>query len=171
MPRFLDADMRRLYGTGDFESVGYRFLEEPGKRVLAVDAVEKGWGPDYLRMGLGLSSDSSGDAFFNALASYRKTWLNSLGAEWRTDAQVGRTSNLSTEFYQPLNARGHVLRRRGYADRAHVFGLWPRGCRVGKFLFLSRKAGLIGADVPNGTARVDLGPMYTRCHDSYPPRG
>jgi hypothetical protein len=63
MPRFLDADMRRLYGTGDFESVGYRFLEEPGKRVLAVDAVEKGWGPDYLRMGLGLSSDSSGDAF------------------------------------------------------------------------------------------------------------
>jgi len=102
----LDADMRRLYGTGDFERVGYRFLEEPGKRVLAVNAVEKGWGPNYLRVGLGLSSDFSGDAFFNALASYRKTWLNSLGAEWRTDAQVGRTSNLSTEFYQPLNARG-----------------------------------------------------------------
>ena len=104
--RVLDEDMRRLYGTGDFERVGYRFLEEPGKRVLSVDAVEKGWGPDYLRMGLGLSSDFSGDAFFNALASYRKTLLNSLGAEWRTDAQVGRTSNLSTEFYQPLNARG-----------------------------------------------------------------
>ncbi len=102
----LDADMRRLYGTGDFERVGYRFLEEPGRRVLAVDAVEKSWGPDYLRMGLGLSSDFSGDAFFNALASYRKTWLNSLGAEWRTDAQVGRTSSLSTEFYQPLNAQG-----------------------------------------------------------------
>jgi NTE family protein len=102
----LDADMRRLYGTGDFERVGYRFLEEPGRRVLAVDAVEKSWGPDYLRMGLGLSSDFSGDSFFNALASYRRTWLNSLGAEWRTDAQVGRTSSLSTEFYQPLNARG-----------------------------------------------------------------
>ena len=57
-------------------------------------------------MGLGLSSDFSGDAFFNALASYRRTWLNSLGAEWRTDAQVGRTSNLSTDFYQPLNAQG-----------------------------------------------------------------
>ena len=102
----LDADMRRLYGTGDFERVDYRFLEEPGRRVLAVDAVEKGWGPDYLRVGLGLSSDFNGDSFFNALASYRMTWLNALGAEWRTDAQVGRTSDLSTEFYQPLDTRG-----------------------------------------------------------------
>jgi NTE family protein len=96
--------MRRLYGTGDFEHVNYRFLEEPGRRVLAVDAVEKSWGPDYLRFGLGLTSDFKGGAYFNALGSYRKTWLNSLGAEWRTDAQVGRTSSLISEFYQPLNA-------------------------------------------------------------------
>ena len=53
--------MRRLYGTGDFEHVNYRILEEPGKRVLAVDAVEKAWGPNYLRAGIGLSSDFSGD--------------------------------------------------------------------------------------------------------------
>ena len=44
-------DMRRLYGTGDFEHVNYRILEEPGKRVLVVDAVEKAWGPNYLRFG------------------------------------------------------------------------------------------------------------------------
>ena len=43
--KVLDADMRRLYGTGDFERVDYRFLEEPGKRVLAVDAVEKAGAP------------------------------------------------------------------------------------------------------------------------------
>ena len=102
----LDSDMRRIYGTGDFEHVNYRFLEEPGRRVLAVDAVEKSWGPDYLRFGLGLTTDFSGDAYFNILASYRKTWLNSLGAEWRTDLQVGRTSSLQTELYQPLNAEG-----------------------------------------------------------------
>ena len=28
--------------------------------------------------------------------------MNSLGAEWRTDLQIGRTSRLRTEFYQPL---------------------------------------------------------------------
>jgi len=55
----LDGDMRRLFGTGDFEHVNYRIIDEPGKRVLAVDAVEKAWGPDYLRLGIGLSSDFS----------------------------------------------------------------------------------------------------------------
>lgn len=98
----LDRDMRRLQGTGDFEHVNYRILEEPGRRILSVDAIEKSWGPNYLRLGLGLSSDFTGDAFFNVLASYRKTWLNSLGAEWRTDVQIGRTSRIFTEFYQPL---------------------------------------------------------------------
>lgn len=50
--------MRRLFGTGDFEHVNYRFLEEPGKRILSVDQViEKSYGPNDLRFGLGLSSD------------------------------------------------------------------------------------------------------------------
>src|SRR5262249_32328659 len=75
--KVLDADMRRLYGTGDFEHVNYRIIEEPGRRVLAVDAVEKSWGPNYLRFGLGLSSDLKGENFFNLLATYRQTWLNS----------------------------------------------------------------------------------------------
>jgi len=105
----LDRDMRRLYGTGHFEHVNYRILEEPSRRVLAVDAVEKSWGPDYLRFGLGLSTDFSGDAFFNLLVSYRKTWINSLGAEWRTDFQIGRTSSVVSEFYQPLNAAGEFF--------------------------------------------------------------
>jgi len=105
----LDRDMRRLYGTGDFEHVNYRFIEETGKRVLAVDAIEKSWGPDYLRFGLGLSSDFSGDAYFNILASYRRTWLNKLGAEWRTDVQFGNTRSLHSEFYQPLDAKGRFF--------------------------------------------------------------
>ena len=107
--RTLDRDMQRIYGTDDFEHVSYRIIEETGKRVLAVDAIEKAWGPDYLRFGLGLSSDFSGDAYFNLLASYRKTWINSLGAEWRTDLQVGRTSRVLTEFYQPLNAQQYFF--------------------------------------------------------------
>ncbi len=101
-PQALDRDMLRLFGTGDFEHVSYSLLEEPGRRILSIDAVEKAWGPGYLRAGLGLSSDFAGDAFFNLLGSYRMTWVNRLGGEWRVDAQVGRTSRLATSFYQPL---------------------------------------------------------------------
>jgi NTE family protein len=102
----LDRDMRAIYGTGFFEHVKYRFLEEPGRRVLVVDAIEKTWGLDALRFGLGLSSDFKGDAYFNLIGSYRDYWINSLGGEWRTDVQVGRTNTISTELYQPLTARG-----------------------------------------------------------------
>jgi len=105
----IDADMLRLYGTGDFEHVSYRIVDEPGKRVMAVDAVEKAWGPNYLRLGIGLSSDFSGETYFNAIAGHRMTWLNSLGAELRSDLQVGFNNSLRVEFYQPLNVKGRFF--------------------------------------------------------------
>jgi len=138
----LDRDMRRIYGIGDFEHVNYRFIEEPGKRILAVDAAEKSWGPDYLRFGLGLSSDFSGDAFFNLLGSYRKTWLNDLGAEWRTDAQLGHTSGVYTEFYQPLSADGPFF----IAPRAEIerrtADLYRDDDRVASYEMTSMLAGI-----------------------------
>jgi NTE family protein len=98
----LDLDMRRIYGRGDFEHVGYSLIDEPDHRILAVQAVEKAWGPTYVRFGLSLSSDFRGDNAFNLLASIRRTWVNRLGGEWRADVQLGNDGLLFTEFYQPL---------------------------------------------------------------------
>lgn len=138
----LDSDMRRIYGTGDFEHVHYRYLEEPGKRVLAVEAVEKAWGPDYLRFGLGLSSDFSGDAYFNLLASHRQTWLNSLGAEWRNDFQVGRTNRFSSEFYQPLEPHQYffVAPRASFERRSTT--LYQDDNRIARYDMKSTVAGI-----------------------------
>ena len=90
----LDRDMARIYGIGNFETVNYSFLEEPGRRILVVNAVEKTWGLKAIRFGLGLSSDFQSASYFNLVGSYRQYWLNSLGAEWRTDLQVGQTLSL-----------------------------------------------------------------------------
>jgi len=105
----VSADLRRIYGRGDFESIDYRIQQEPGSRVLVIRPQEKEWGPDYLRFGLGLASDFHGDNIFNVLLSYRRTWLNRLGAEWLTEAQVGSNPYLSTEFYQPVEERGRYF--------------------------------------------------------------
>jgi len=146
----LDRDMRRLYGTGYFEHVNYSFLEEQGRRILVVDAVEKTWGLDYLRFGLGLSSDLSGHAYFNLIGSYRKTWLNSLGAEWRTTVQMGRPSGLLTEFYQPLRAQGD-------------FFVAPRlvAERRLEYVYLGDQS-LASYDVSSLLAGVDLGAAFGR---------
>ncbi|MCU0938655.1 MAG: patatin-like phospholipase family protein [Burkholderiaceae bacterium] len=101
----LDADMRRIYGTGDFEHVNYRVLDEAGRRVLSIEAAEKAWGPNYLRLGISLYSDFGGETYFSLLAGHRMTWLNSLGAELRTDATLGFNSGVRVEFYQPLTVR------------------------------------------------------------------
>lgn len=100
----LDADMRRLYGTDDFEHVRYRIFNEPGgMRTLAVDAVEKNWGPNYFRFGLGMEHNFSGETYATLQGRYRRTWINSLGAEWLTDVQIGHIDRIASEFYQPID--------------------------------------------------------------------
>ena len=146
----LDRDLRRLYGTGNFERVNYRLLDEEGERVLAINAVEKTWGPDYLRFGLGLSSDFSGDAFFNLLGSYRKTWLNELGAEWRTDVQLGHVTGLYSEFFQPLSATGPFFVAPHLAIERRTADLYQQDDRIASYEVVSSLAG------------IDLGSQFNR---------
>ena len=153
----LDRDMRRLYGTDDFEHVNYRFIEEPGKRILAVDAVEKAWGPNYLRFGLGLSSDFSGDAFFNILGSYRKTWLNDRGAEWRTDVQLGHTSGLYTELYQPFSADSRFFIAPHAAIERRTADLYRDDDRVASYEMTSMLAGMDVGSQLNRYGELRLG--------------
>jgi NTE family protein len=102
-------DLRRIYGRGDFESVDYHIMQEPGKRVLVIEPKEKSWGPNYLRFGVGLATDFSADTTFNALVSYRRTWINHLGGEWLIEGQIGNDPGLFTELYQPVNPGGHFF--------------------------------------------------------------
>lgn len=138
----LDGDMRQIYGTGDFEHVNYRYVDEQDKRVLAVDAVEKSWDPDYLHFGLGLSSDFSGDAFYDLLVTYRKIWLNSLGAEWRTDVQFGRDSRRHTEFYQPFNPEGWFFISPHASIERHSVYLYQGDSRLASYDISSDRVGL-----------------------------
>ncbi len=147
----LSRDMQRIYGSGDFEHVDYRLIEEKGKRVLTVDALEKAWGPNYLRFGLTLSTDfSSNSSFFNLLGSYRATWLNSLGAEWRADLQVGRTNRFYTEFYQPLHPEGYFFVAPSFTVERTPIDLFVGQTRV--------------AQVENDTfyGALDVGSQFTR---------
>jgi NTE family protein len=154
----LDRDMRRLFGTGDFEHVGYRILEESGRRVLDIDAIEKAWGPNYLKFGLGLGSDFKGDSFFNLAASYRRTWINSLGAEWRTDLQVGRTGRIATEFYQPLETRRYLFIAPRVELERRSIDLFQGPQRIARYdVRTSRLALDVGSDlIKYGELRIGL---------------
>jgi len=101
----LNADLLRVYGDGYYERVDYALLRERDRNVLRVTPVEKTWGPDYLRFGLGLESNFGTGSTYVLRAGYHKTWMNSLGAELLTVAEIGNRTRLVFDFYQPLDAR------------------------------------------------------------------
>jgi NTE family protein len=101
--RFAD-DAGRLYGLGLYEHVSYKLVTENGETGVEFDAVPKSWGPDIVQFGMSFEDNFEGSTSFNVSARLTKTALNSQGAEWRTDAQLGTEPFIYTEFYQPISA-------------------------------------------------------------------
>lgn len=102
-PAVLAEDAARIYGLELYEQVDYQVVEREGKVGVEFRARSKSWGPNYLQIGLSLEDDFEGSAGFNAAARYTRTGINALGAEWRTDIQLGTEPALVSEFYQPLS--------------------------------------------------------------------
>jgi NTE family protein len=93
----------RLYGLQLYQHVGYGLVEEDGGTGVEYRAVTKSWGPNFLQFGISLEDDFEGSTAFNLAARMTRSGLNRLGAEWRTDLQLGTDPSLLTEFYQPLS--------------------------------------------------------------------
>jgi NTE family protein len=101
----LATDLVTEYSQGDLHSLDYSVVRERDKTILRITPMEKPWGPDYLRFGLGLASDFRAESNYNFRVLYRRTWMNPLGGEWLTGAQIGSEQAINTEFYQPLDQR------------------------------------------------------------------
>jgi len=103
----LARDLVLEYSQGDLHSLDYSVVNTRDRTILRITPVEKPWGPDYLRFGMGLTSDFRAESQFSLRALYRRTWLDPLGAEWLVGGQIGSVQNINTEAYQPLDLR-HV---------------------------------------------------------------
>jgi len=98
------SDASRLYGLGLYETVAYQLVTEDGETGIEFTTVPKSWGPNLMQFGLSFEDNFEGSTAFNFSARLTKTGLNSYGAEWRTDAQIGTDPLLFTEFHQPISA-------------------------------------------------------------------
>src|SRR6202167_4595826 len=100
----LKAEVGALYGRGDLEMLDYRLVQDPlGAFGLDFSARRNSWGPNYLRFGVALENDCRAQTIFTAAARLDLTEINSLGAEWVWDLQVGTAPLLSTELWLPLS--------------------------------------------------------------------
>ena len=101
--KVLAKNANQLYGLQLYEHVGYKLVEEDGATGVEYRAVAKSWGPNFLQFGVSLEDDLDGSTAFNLSTRMTRAGLNKLGAEWRTDLQIGTDPKLFSEFYQPLS--------------------------------------------------------------------
>jgi NTE family protein len=96
----LESDIERLFGYGDFLGISFSIETENERGVLVIRVTEKPWGPTYVRAGLAVAFVPE-DVNLDVLVSVSRRWINTRGAEWRTDVALGQRSMIETEFYQP----------------------------------------------------------------------
>jgi NTE family protein len=105
----LNNDLASLYALDVFESIDYNIVHRGDQTGLVFHLKRKSWGPNYVRVGINLEDDFSGNTKYNFAARLIMAELNSLGAEWLTDFQIGDHPRILTEFYQPLNVRNRYF--------------------------------------------------------------
>ena len=157
----ISEEAQRMSALQDFESVEYRLTGDPANPTLEWLPQEKRWGPDYLKFDLGVYGSAGGDLGFTIYAKHTQTWMNSLGAEWRNELQLGYENLLKTSFYQPLDV-GHVW----FVEPKALLSLtrediWVDGDRRATYNFGDIGGGIdVGVNLGrNGQARV--GYAYT----------
>lgn len=156
----LNKDIADIYGRGDFSYVGYSTIPDEKNASIVIKAVNKPWGPGYLKLGLGAATDFNSPTQLNLAISYRQTWVNSLGAEWRTDAQIGYDSFLRTEFIQPLQFRYGAFITPYAGIRRNFVQFYQQKLHIGEFKVKRLHTGLdIG--VTGSIGELKIGPYVS----------
>ncbi|WP_081412826.1 patatin-like phospholipase family protein [Chitinilyticum aquatile] len=157
----LDESLHKLQGTGDFSQVNYQLLQGKHGQRLVVHPVEKVWGPNYLGLGLNYGTDFDGWSSFDLTAQYRRTWMNSLGGEWRVLGQFGSNFNAYTEVFQPLfvDRSLFVAPYMGYSKEGE--DLWIGNNNIASYDNQTTQFGVdVGTILSTYGAEFRIGPVY-----------
>ena len=102
----LEQEIGSAYGEGSYERITYDIVDRDGQSGLVVTPVDKGWGPNFLRIGLRLADNFAGQNSYQLFTEANFTGLNSLGGESRNRVQLGEVTELYSEFLQPWGETG-----------------------------------------------------------------
>ena len=152
----LEADLKRIYGLGYYESVGWSLVPTEEGPALVVRAREKSWGPNYLSFGLNYEDNFEGNTRFNLAAGLRMTELNRLGAEWLTGVQLGTQPWVRSQWYQPLTFGYDRFAVVGVEYRRDDYSIYDQGRRISEVDVTFRQVDLaLGMELGgNGEVRL-----------------
>jgi NTE family protein len=105
----LKDDLERINEIGEFDQVGFQIVPDGDRNRLEINAHEKSWGPNFLRMGLKLESNLEGEGDFGVLLNLRKAPINGRGGELQSIIEIGDRDAIAAELFQPVHYSGFMF--------------------------------------------------------------
>jgi len=99
----IQKDVLKLYQLTIFDSVNYEIKNVDGRNILHITTTPSWNNHGEVLFSLSLGDDFNGHSSYSLKAGYLMYGINTLGAEWRTDLEIGKKQRYYTEFYQPLD--------------------------------------------------------------------
>ncbi len=157
----ITLDLQRIYGIGEFEQVMFQLHPGPdGTSTLNFDIREKAWGPVYFQYGFQLQSDFEKNADWAMLFGMRRMSINRLGAEWKTEAQIGSEHSLFSEFYQPLDQQGFFFVAPNIEIKSELQNVYDGDRRIAEYDVKTRMGRLDFGFQLRQHAEVRFGPYW-----------
>jgi len=120
----LSVDLSEIFGLELFEEVSYQIVEQDEQTGLEVLARRSENGHKYLRFGLALQENFSGESGFQMSAAFDNLVINEMGGEFEARVSIGDEFGLLAEIYQPVD----------FAQRYYVFAN-AGGIKVNRNIF------------------------------------
>jgi NTE family protein len=140
-PSVINPDLLRVYGDGYYQNVDYAMLDTlRGRNILRVMPLEKSWGPDYIRYGINFDSNFKSDSSYSLRLGYQKTWLNSLGAELLAIGEIGSSTGVSVDFYQPVDARQRYFLETNLKYASKISSVYQNDIKLAEYRTLQGSA-------------------------------
>ncbi len=132
----ISDDARHMAALDELDTVAYRLDGPPDAATLTWLPTEISLGQSVLRPALGLFADGGGDFKFLLGVQHTYHWVNSLGAQWRNQLQIGDESSVSTSFYQPLDVGQRTFVEPGAYLVRIVEDAYDNGNRIATYEFI-----------------------------------
>ena len=153
-------DLIRLSALDYFGVIRPEFERQDGVGELVVHTPLKPYGRNSLQLGLSLKDDFEGDSTYTFAVRHLLLAANRRGGEWENMGQIGSTSLLATQFYQPLDFSMRWFVAPSGAIRRQTQTLWVDGEATADFRIDSRRGELDCGRIFGDWGEARLGAYY-----------
>lgn len=161
-PDALRTDILRLHALDYFGTIRQSFDRIDGRPTLTLRTPLKPYGRNSLQFGVNFRDDFRGNAGYGLAIRHQLLATNRLGGEWQNIGQIGDTSLLSTEFYQPLDAGMNWFVDPGAEVRRESRSLFANGEPVSEYRITTHEVRFDAGRVLGRWGEARMGGFYSR---------